>query len=270
VQQEPDRYPDSGGQSKSPFSELEQNAPHFQASVQPGEYSPESVPSSNEPNQGEAISVPSLNPAQVEAQRPFYQRNPLTVAFSVLLTVVYALTTFPTNFQGPPDLIVMLGGFYPPAVHAGEWWRFITATLLHGNPGHLFNNVAGLLIFGNLLESVLGSRRLMGLYVFSTLAGMGLSYYTLPQGMTFGASAIDYGLIGAYLTLVLILRYRHDRAAFFSEFRGALLFVLLFVGWNMLESATVNLWAHIGGLLAGVIFALWMVFVPKRRRTISE
>lgn len=211
-----------------------------------------------------ATAAPALSPLGEESSQPFYKRNPVTVGFSLLLVVIYGLTTQSTDFKGPPDLVVLLGGFYPPAIDSGQWWRFITATLLHGNPGHLFNNVVGLLIFGNLLEPVIGSWRMAALYILSAITGLGLSYFMLPKGMTFGASTIDYGLIGAYLTLVLILRYRYNRDAFFSEFRGALIFVLLFVGWNTLESSTVNLWGHVGGLIGGVGFALWMALKPKR------
>ena len=203
--------------------------------------------------------APALNPVgQISDEKPlpFYRRNPLTTGFSLLLVLIYGLTAFTTDWKGPPDLIVAIGGFYPPAVQAGEWWRFITATLLHANPPHLFNNVVGLLIFGNLLEPVIGSSRLLGLYAISVLFGLGLSLVMLPQGVTFGASTIDYGLIGAYLALVLKLRYRYQRETFFREFRGAILFVLIFVAWNTLESATVNLWGHLGGLLGGVVFAL--------------
>ncbi len=225
--------------------------------------SPETAAAS--PSESEV--VPSLQPGGQLArtgQAPFWQRNPLSTGFSVLLILSYAITTFSTDGQGPPDRVVIVGGFYPPAVQAGEWWRFITATLLHANPPHLFNNVVGLLIFGNLLEPVLGFRRLLVLYALSVFLGLGLSFYMLPNGVTLGASTIDYGLIGAYLSLVLILRYRYQRDTFFREFRGAIFFVLMFVAWNLMESATVNLWGHVGGLLAGVCFALLCSGKPFR------
>jgi rhomboid protease GluP len=220
---------------------------------------------SDEPTNPDAL--PALQPGLVKSDRAFYKRNPLTTGFSIGLALIYAATTFPTEFKGPPDIVVALGGFFPPAVQAGEWWRFLTATLLHGNPGHLFNNVVGLLIFGNLLEPVIGSWRLLALYFISAIAGLGLSYFMLPQGMTFGASTIDYGLIGAYLSLVLILRYRYNRDAFFSEFRGAVIFVILFVSWNTLESSTVNLWGHLGGLIGGIGFSLCQTMIRKKAAT---
>jgi rhomboid protease GluP len=190
------------------------------------------------------------------------------VVFVLLLVVIYGITSYPNHFQAPTDLAVMLGGFYPPLVQQGEWWRYITATLMHGNLGHLFNNAAGLLIFGNLLEPVIGGTRLIGLYIVSALAGLSLSYYLMPKGLTFGASTIDYGLIGTYLTLILLVRYRSDRQAFFREFRGALLFVILFVGWNTLESTTVNLWGHVGGLIAGVLYAVF-IWQTRPKRSLS-
>jgi rhomboid protease GluP len=201
---------------------------------------------------------PPINPPPPRQSAPFYRRMPVTLSFMILVLAIYGLTTFPTDFQKPVDIAVILGGFYPPAVQAGEWWRYITATVLHGNPGHLFNNVIGLLIFGNLLEPVIGPVRMIALYIVSAVSGLWLSYYMLPKSITFGASTIDYGLIGAYLALILLMRYRHDRHIFLQELRGALFFVLMFITWNTMESTTVNLWGHVGGLFGGILFAVFL------------
>lgn len=218
-----------------------------------------SEPASVKAHAAQEPSPPSLKAIPTQQSVPFYRRMPVSLSFIVLITLIYALTSYPTDFQHPVDAAVIIGGFYPPIVQAGEWWRYITATLLHGNPGHLFNNAMGLLMFGNLLEPVIGPARMIALYVVSAFAGLWLSYFMLPKGLTYGASTIDYGLIGAYLALVLLMRYRYNRETFFQEFRGAIFFVLLFITWNTMESATVNLWGHLGGLIGGVIFsfALW-------------
>lgn len=210
---------------------------------------------------GDESSTPPLQRASTEARRPFYRRNPLTVLFVLLLTGCYAITSAGNGFEAPDRLWVSVGAFYPPAVQDGQWWRYITATLMHGNPAHWFNNVAGLLIFGNMLEPILGSWSLLGLYIVSAVGGLWLSSIFLPDGLTYGASTIDFGLIGAYLTLALLFRLRHDKGAFMKELQGSVMFVLLFVAWNTLESATVNLWGHLGGFIAGVFFmlALWTV-----------
>ncbi|MCE3234729.1 MAG: rhomboid family intrarane serine protease [Vampirovibrio sp.] len=210
-------------------------------------------------SESESPPLPSLNPIPTGQRPPFYRRNPVTFWFSILIILIYGLTTYSNGFQAPSRLAVSLGAFFGPAVQDGQWWRFLSATLLHGNPGHLFNNVVGLLVFGNMMEPVIGSGRLLGLYAVSMLTGLGLVYLLQPNTVTIGASTIDFGLIGVYFTLVLLLRYQYDRQTFFKEFRGAIGFVLMFVVWNWMESGSVSLWGHVGGFLGGILFGflLW-------------
>lgn len=204
---------------------------------------------------------PSVRIQPNSQQRPFYLRNPISVIFSVILVLTYLFTSFPADFKASTNLSVVLGAFYPPFVMAGQWWRFITATMMHANPGHLLNNVAGLLIFGNLLEPAIGAPKMLTLYLLSAVTGLTLSALMAPNVWVLGASTVDYGLIGAYLTLVLLFRYQQDRTVFAREFRGTLLFVVMFTVWNWMESATISLWGHVGGLLGGILFAvlLWKI-----------
>lgn len=213
--------------------------------------------------------LPSLNPVATGQAIPFYRRNPVTLWVSVMVILIYGLTTYSNGLQTPSRLAVSLGAFYGPAIQDGQWWRFLTATVLHGNPGHLFNNVVGLLVFGNILEPVIGHARLLGLYAVSMVAGLGMVYLLQPDTVTIGASTIDFGLIGCYLTLVLLLRYQYDRPSFFREFRGAVGFVLMFVIWNWMESASVSLWGHVGGLLGGILFGvtIWLGRNTKSQTT---
>lgn len=201
--------------------------------------------------------LPHIAPQETEEQPvPFYSRNPLTTIFSVILIVVYLMTSYHNRFQQVEDWAVILGSFYGPAVQNGEWWRFITATLLHDNPMHLFSNVFGIVAFGGLVEPIVRLPRLLFLYVFSMMGGLLLSWLMNPQAVTLGASTIDYGLIGAYLTLALLYRFQSNRHQFFKELRGAIVFTIIFSLWNTMESEHLNLWGHLGGLTAGVGFAL--------------
>ncbi|WP_373531835.1 rhomboid family intramembrane serine protease [Vampirovibrio sp.] len=209
------------------------------------------------PHQEETPVIPEMEAGNPQAS--FIRRCPLTVGFVLLVSLIYGLSSYGNGFQYPAKLWVLLGGFYPPFVQNGEWWRYITASLLHGTPAHWFNNIAGLLIFGNLLEPVIGSWPLLGIYLISSFGGLWLSSLMLPNGMTYGASTIDYGLIGAYITLMLLIRLQLDKQAFFKELRGSIVLTLMFVLWNSMESATVNLWGHVGGLVGGILcmLALW-------------
>jgi rhomboid protease GluP len=191
-------------------------------------------------------------------------RSRLTLTFSILLLVIYGLSSFPSDFRHIAGPVAFWGSFYPPAVFGGEWWRFFTAALLHANPGHLLNNLFGILVFGSLLEPLIGPLRLLGLFLASNLTGLLFSAFFLPKVPTLGASTLDFGLIGAYFTLVLIQGYRTNRRVFAGQLRSALVFVLLFVVWNALELATVNLWGHLGGFFAGTLFALAVMNRPRR------
>ncbi len=215
------------------------------------------------------MSTEPIPPSEMneEAKPPgqaFWRRCPMTFWFVALLSLIYALSSFPSGFQKPADGFIILGGFYPPLVHQGEWWRYITATLLHANPMHWFNNIAGLLIFGNLLEPLLGAPLLFSLYLGSAVGGLWLSSLMMPKALTFGASAIDFGLVGAYLTLMLLARLQTNKAAFWKELRGALILSVIFVLWSITESATINFWAHLGGLLTGIVFMLTLWTIRKR------
>lgn len=192
-------------------------------------------------------------------------RLTVSIGFAVILAGVYFWASMGRQFLSITDTAMEAGAFFWPLVQTGEWWRFVTATVLHANPGHLLNNVAGILIFGNLLEPVLGKRWLLTLYTLSMLLGLGLSAFINPHAATIGASTIDFGLVGAYMTLILLMRFRHARAKFAQEARGAFLFVLIFVIWNALEGAHINLWGHIGGLLAGILVASVVFFTRQNK-----
>jgi rhomboid protease GluP len=227
----------------------------------------ESLPPQNTPdhsqNSIDSLQCPSpdIQPVQNQRKLSFIQRCPLTLGFVFLVSLIYGISTFSNGFQYPDKAFILLGGFYPPFVQNGEWWRYISASLLHGTPAHWVNNIAGLLIFGNLLEPILGFWPLAGIYFISAFSGLWLSSVMLPNAMTYGASTIDYGLIGAYITLILLIRLNLDKKAFFRELRGSVLLVLMFIVWNAMESATVNLWGHLGGLAGGLLCMLtfWMV-----------
>lgn len=207
---------------------------------------------------------PSTDRFEVNCLTHSRRDYPLTIAFALTILITYGVTTMSSNFTHISNQALQVGSFYPPLVFEGQWWRFISASLLHANPSHLLNNLFGVLVFGSLLEPVIGSWRLFTLYLFSGVLGLLFSAWFLPTAGTIGASTIDFGLMGAYFTSVLIQRYHHNRPVFAAQLRSAVFFIMFFVGWNLLEIDTVNLWAHMGGLLAGVIFALFSIKAFKK------
>lgn len=219
---------------------------------------PEENPEGEAPGAEEGL--PAVSPTvehPEEVSGSLVSRMPATLVLMMVILLIYGLGSFAHGFQVTDELVQELGAFHPQDIRAGQYWRFVTATLLHADLSHVFGNVVGLFIFGQLLEPWIGSVRMVLLFIVSALWGLMFSYYLVPVG-TLGASTINYGEIGCYIALVLLMRYQADRALFMQELRSALVFTVLFVGWNILEMGTVNMWGHLGGFLGGLVFAYWV------------
>jgi membrane associated rhomboid family serine protease len=89
---------------------------------------------------------------------------------------------------------------------AGEWWRLLTSSFVHGNLLHLAMNMFALWQAGQLVERIFGSARFAGLYL---LAGIGGSLGSLGWGLlsqhpvnSVGASGAIFGIIGGLLAFI--------------------------------------------------------------------
>ncbi|TAL05890.1 MAG: rhomboid family intramembrane serine protease [Verrucomicrobia bacterium] len=140
----------------------------------------------------------------------------------------------------------------------GFVWQLLTYQFMHGGLGHLLVNSFVLYSFGRALESMLGTRNFLSLYLLSGFVGgffqiiLGL-FFDRFAGAMVGASAGICGLVGAYallnpestIYLFLILPLR------------AVLFLPLLIAATVLfilvpSNDHVAHGAHLGGILAGV------------------
>ncbi|NIP97927.1 MAG: rhomboid family intramembrane serine protease, partial [Akkermansiaceae bacterium] len=74
-----------------------------------------------------------------------------------------------------PD-VLFAGDFKPALFRLGEFWRAITANLLHSSLGHFLLNLIGLRLLGNLVERPLGGSSAFLVLVASALGAMTASY----------------------------------------------------------------------------------------------
>ena len=143
----------------------------------------------------------------------------------------------------------------------GEAYRLLTAAFLHGSILHLALNMYALFLFGPPLEAALGRTRFTALYLISALGGSAASYaFSHPGQPSLGASGAVFGLLGAFL--VLNRRLGRDTSG-----------VLIFLGINLafgFFAANIDWRAHLGGLLAGVLCAVALVYAPEKHRTLVQ
>lgn len=149
-------------------------------------------------------------------------------------------------------------------VKAGEWYRLITSLFLHASVDHYFSNMLLLYFLGNILEKRVGRIRFLLMYLLTGVLGNLLScfheYIIGKYYITYGASGAVFGLIGMLFYLVI----RKDERIKISM--PAMLFMVMYSIYSSFVGAQVNVAAHLGGLLSGML----LMFVLCLRRKSHE
>lgn len=158
--------------------------------------------------------------------------------------------------------LASIGGLFGPLVILeGEIWRLVSAMFLHGGIEHILMNMLSLFIVGRSLEMFFSKTSYLIIYFISAFLGSLISIYFHPVTVGIGASGAIFGLFGALIGFVLVHRKRmqDDFMEFMKSF-GLLLLLNLGIG---LLFPSVDLSAHIGGLVAGIIGGIFVALHPK-------
>ena len=192
---------------------------------------------------------------RVKIQKANFQKSalsatPLTFTLIGINVVVYLLQ------QIFPNLIEFL--LYSNVGSSSEYGsiiRVFTSAFAHSNSQitHIAFNMLSLYILGSQIEPILGRWRFLTLYFFSILGG-GLGYLMLATefGYVVGASGAVFGLMGAYLVFLIVLKLNTSQ-------------MFLIIGINLVLGFLPGIaWqAHVGGLIVGA--ATGYVFVAARK-----
>ncbi len=181
----------------------------------------------------------------------------LVINFGLYIAcVIYAMQSGRgTGFDLDGRTIVRFGASYPPFNLAGQWWRLITAGFLHGGIMHILMNSWVLFDLGAQVEEMFGQRRMIVIYIVSTITGFAAS--TMWGHLSVGARAGIFGLIGAMIALGMqsqsmvgdAIKSHYTRWAVYSLIMGLL--------FPMTDMA-----AHIGGIIGGFGCA-WLAGTPR-------
>ena len=207
---------------------------------------------------------------------------PVTKNLIIINVIVFLASLFNENF-----MIGTFALFYPTSQYF-HWWQVITHMFMHGGFWHIFFNMYTLLIFGCVVERIIGSKKFLLFYFICGLGAvalhLGVEYLQLQSYMegaalgnaaaiqnialikntpTVGASGAIYGVLMGYAML-------------FPESRMTLLFppVTLSAKWMVAIFAAIELFtgvtgvaagiahfAHLGGMLIG-----WLMILAWRKR----
>jgi len=151
--------------------------------------------------------------------------------------------------------------FLPHQVEFGEWWRLLSASLLHVDWWHLAWNLLYILYVGWSVESVVGASGLGLLVVGTAVGSMTASSIATPE-LSVGASGICLGFFGAAVALGWRLGPWLPADVHVRFGWPMFLCVVYFFALGALGPAYVDHFCHLGGLLAGVAGGLLLPYRP--------
>ncbi|OIS30104.1 rhomboid family intramembrane serine protease, partial [Staphylococcus cohnii] len=143
-----------------------------------------------------------------------------------------------------------IGGLVHFNVVHGEWYRLISSIFLHYNFEHILMNMLSLFIFGKIVEAIVGHWRFLIIYFVSGLFGNFASLSFNTDTVSVGASGAIFGLIGA------IFAFMYIGKQFNQKLIGQLLIVLVILIGASLLMQNVNIVAHVGGFIGGLLITL--------------
>jgi len=136
-----------------------------------------------------------------------------------------------------------------------EVWRFLTSIFLHGGFAHLLSNMVALALFGTILESVIGSKRFLILFLVTGILANVVSVFIYSSSL--GASGAIFGVLGVLIVLrpfMLVWAAGLPMPMFVAGIFWALLDLMGIFDQN---SNIANI-AHLTGMFFGVIFGVFL------------
>lgn len=222
--------------------------------------------SRRDPAGEDVASLPQEEPNPAARVRQFYQflaevtpriwAVPAIVALNVAVYVAMVASGV-HPIQPTVASVVDWGVNYGPKTLGGQPWRLLTSIFVHYGALHLCFNMIVLWNVGRWVERIFGSLRFAALYLCAGLVGSAASVAVHPHLASAGASGAVFGVYGALAGFLLSQRGSIDGRVV----KKLATVAIFFVGYNMLYSLknpTIDLAAHFGGLVGGVVAGWWL------------
>ncbi|MFC7339227.1 rhomboid family intramembrane serine protease [Haloferula chungangensis] len=185
-----------------------------------------------------------------------HQKTPVT---KVLLGLI-AMVALCQLASGGWNASVMDAGLTKVNGRASDWWRLLTAPFLHGGWIHLLMNGSALYYLGRRMEVLARWPHVAAVFLLAAWVG-GEASARYVTSSSVGASGGLMGLLGFLLVFENLHRSLVPQAATRRLLAGVVLTgVIGVIGFKLIDNA-----AHVGGLLAGMVYA-FAVF-PKSNST---
>ena len=187
-----------------------------------------------------------------------------TIILIALNVAFYIYTSFAGGdfLSTSNNMIWTYGQVNVQVIYSGYYYQIFTSLFVHADIAHIVGNMLFLLIFGLRGEEMFSLPEFLSIYFIGGLTGNILSLFLLPvETVSVGASGAIFAMFGAAVI--------YERRSFSQSIIGALIyaFFLLLIS----SGPGVNVFAHIGGLLAGLLIGYMLATrrKPETRYTVS-
>lgn len=178
------------------------------------------------------------------------------------LLIVINLMVFLYGMIYNVDLIDLFGDNYV-LVQDGEIYRMLTSMFVHNGIMHLLLNMYALYTIGPVVERYYGKTKFLFIYIVSGLLASTFSnVFMSADVISVGASGAIFGLLGS----ICYFTYYY-RATLQGILRGSIIPVIvlnLIIGFI---SPSIDLSAHIGGLIGGILISMGLGIGDKNRNS---
>ena len=183
---------------------------------------------------------------RTESFKEFIRYYPVVSAIICIHIIIYLLTVIPLF---PNTLIFEKLAGVNLYIVQGEYWRLLSPIILHSGFPHVLFNSFSLVLFGPVLERLLGKTRFILLYI---TAGAAANIATLLlEPLTYihvGASGAIFGLFGYFAAIIVF------RKELLSRENSQIILTITIIGVVMtILQPNINITAHLFGLLAGFL-----------------
>ncbi|WP_282935869.1 rhomboid family intramembrane serine protease [Paenibacillus sp. RC67] len=200
--------------------------------------------------------------SRTESLKQYIRLYPVNTAIIVIQLLVMAGMTIYGSSKDNSTLIRFGAMFDLPRMEP-ELWRYVTSIFVHIGFEHLLFNSFAIYVFAAPLERMFGSFRYAVFYLLSGIAGniasalLHKDYY-----IGAGASGAIYGVYAAYLYLSV---FRKDLIDYQTKQTVRIIVIIGFIYSVVIPN--VDIYAHLGGFVGGLLFtALMTLFIKRRQR----
>ena len=185
---------------------------------------------------------------EVDKMNKIFKSN--TPVLTIMLITINVLIFLYGLFFDKNSMLINNFALYAPYVRGGDYYRLISSAFLHVSLFHLLVNMYSLYIIGSQIENFFGKTKYIGIYLFSAIMGS-LFSMLFTRGVSIGASGAIFGLLGAMLYFGYFYRIYLGNTIT-SQILPVILINLL-IGFS---SSSIDNFAHIGGLVGGIIITM--------------